>query len=209
MAGSFINEIKMKNYTLILVTFFLVASCAFPTYVSQEQKMQNGVDFTDGKWLLNTIDAPYGINEKLTKLALKDFNKHIKNGVNYVPKTKGILLPQKISFDPSSTQIKELKNGTNFDYFINIKTSILKEQIGVIDVTSTNLQSKEYQNSALVTIEIYDLNNLNIIYSKTVNGNVKITPNSNNFYLANTGNDLILGAYKKIIKDIDKKSISK
>ncbi|OXG00143.1 hypothetical protein BC749_102289 [Flavobacterium araucananum] len=197
----------MKKIALILLFCLQLMSCAFPSYVSQDRKIQTGLDFHSGKWLLNTIDAPYPSDEKLTKIALKDFTKHLKNNLSYVPKTKGILLPRNITFDPTKKQLTDLKAGTNFDYFINVKAKVVKEEIGAVDFSTHNHRGKSYRNEVTVIVEIYDLNNLEIIYSQTVNGSVQIVENSNDFYMAKTTDGLIVGAYKKIMKDINKKSI--
>lgn len=196
----------MKKITLLLIGLQLM-SCAFPTYVTQDQKMQSGLDFNNGKWLLNTIDAPYFVSKKLTKIVIEDFNKQLKTDLNYVPLTKGLLLPPDISFNPDRKELTDLKAGTKFDYFINIKAKVVKEEIAAIDYSSHNNLSPEHHNEIVFVLEIYDLNNLEIIYSKTINGSVVIDKNSNNFILAKTTDGLILGAYKKIKKDINKKSL--
>lgn len=197
----------MKKNILILFLALQFVSCAFPTYVSQDKRIQTGLDFHNGKWLLNTIEAPYFSDDKLTKTVIKDFTKHAKTNLYYAPKTKGLLLPPNIAFNPTKKEITDLKAGSNFDYFINIKAKVVKEQIGVIDFSTHNYPNKEFRNEVLVVVEIYDLNNLEIIYSNTMNGSVQIVENSNDFYMAKTTNGLILGAYKKIMKDINKKSI--
>ncbi|MFG4001795.1 hypothetical protein [Flavobacterium aquidurense] len=196
----------MKKITLLLICLQLM-SCAFPTYVTQDQKMQSGLDFNNGKWLLNTIDAPYFVSKKLTKIVIEDFNKQLKKDLSYVPLTKGLLLPPNISFNPDRKELTDLKEGTKFDYFINIKAKVVKEEIAAVDYSSHNNLSQEHHNEIVFVLEIYDLNNLEVIYSKTINGSVAIDKNSNNLILAKTTDGLILGAYKKIKKDINKKSL--
>ncbi|MFZ0595589.1 MAG: hypothetical protein WAM46_01290 [Flavobacterium sp.] len=197
----------MKKITIILLLALQLMSCAFPTYVSIDRKIKTGLDFHNGKWLLNTIDAPYFTDDKLTKTVIKDFTKHLKSNLNYLPKTRGVLLPGNIPLNPNRKEITDLKTGSNFDYFINIKATVVKEQIGIIDFNTHNSQNSEYRNEVKVIVEIYDLNNLEIIYSNTINGSVQIVQNSNDFYIAKTTNGLILGAYKKIMKDINRKTI--
>lgn len=196
----------MKKITLLLICLQLM-SCAFPTYVTQDQKMQSGLDFNNGKWLLNTIDAPYFVSKKLTKIVIEDFNKQLKKDLSYVPLTKGLLLPPNISFNPDRKELTDLKEGTKFDYFINIKAKVVKEEIAAVDYSSHNNLLQEHHNEIVFVLEIYDLNNLEVIYSKTINGSVAIDKNSNNLILAKTTDGLILGAYKKIKKDINKKSL--
>ncbi|MBP4140061.1 hypothetical protein [Flavobacterium geliluteum] len=197
----------MKKRILILYISLQLTSCTFPSYVFQERKMQTGLDFTSGKWLLNTVDAPYNVNAKLTQIIIKDFTQHLDTRLNYVPKTKGLFLPQNTPFNPTKKEIKNLKIGTNFDYFINVKALKSKQNLGAIDITPHRFRN-ESETSVIVQIEIYDLNNEEIIYSETVEGSVAISNNNNNdIIFSKSADGLIFGAYKRIKKDINKKSI--
>ncbi|MDX6181757.1 hypothetical protein SGQ44_05545 [Flavobacterium sp. Fl-77] len=110
-------------------------------------------------------------------------------------------------FNPTKKEIKNLKIGTNFDYFINVKALKSKQNVGAIDITPHRFRN-ESETSVLVQIEIYDLNNEEIIYSETVEGSVAISNNNNNdIIFSKSADGLIFGAYKRIKKDINKKSI--
>jgi hypothetical protein len=58
-----------------------------------------------------------------------------------------------------------------------------------------------------VLIEVYDLNLAEIIYSQKVIGTTTVTNDNQEVHLAKTSRSLLLGAYSKIMQDIDKRSI--
>ena len=87
---------------------------------------RSGVDFTSGKWLLNELDSPKNQRDKLTAESLEFFKKKLGERVSYIHDVNGLLVPRKISFNPNKTKLKELKEGTGFDFFINISTKKIK-----------------------------------------------------------------------------------
>lgn len=196
----------MKKIILVLIIQFTVLSCSFPSYVFDNRAQTTGVDFSNGRWLLNQIDAPAYVQDKLTKLALDDFSKRLKERVSYIPDTRGLLMPQKIAFKPNKSVLINLKKGTNYDYFINIKAAQTSNDFGALDITPHRFNNGG-ENTNEVTIEIYDLNNLQIIYSQKVTGIVGMTKDNQDVHLSKTSYGLIVGAYKKLIKDIDSRSI--
>ena len=196
----------MRKVVLVLIIQFTVLSCSFPSYIFNNNAQTTGVDYTNGKWLLNQIDAPVDIKDKLTKLALDDFSERLKERVSYIPDTRGLLIPQKTAFNPNKSVLINLKKGTNYDYFINIKAAQTRNDFGALDITPHNFNNGG-ENTNEVTIEIYDLNNLQIIYSQKVTATVGRPKDNQDVHLSKTSNSLIVSAYKKLIKDIDKRSI--
>jgi hypothetical protein len=126
-------------------------------------------------------------------------------------------VPKKIPLNPNQTKLKELKEGTGFDYFINISTKRNKNEMNSIELYQTD--NEVALNQSEVTLEIYDLNSKLIIYTQRVVGstskekNISVfqSPKSDklidniNFYKSTDG--LMLGSLKKILKDLKKKSI--
>jgi hypothetical protein len=62
-------------------------------------------------------------------------------------------------------------------------------------------------NSSVVIVEVYDLNLLEIIYSQKVEGFAVQSADSQDVHFSKPNSSLVLGAFKKIMKDIMKKSI--
>jgi hypothetical protein len=208
----------MKLSTFFLCCIALITlSCSTPSYVLTNRGQTIGVDFTRGRWLLNELDCPSDSKEKLTLLSYDFFKKKLNDSLFYIKDVKKLLIARKIPLNPNATKLKELKDGTGFDYFINISTKRNKNEMNSIELYQTD--NEVALNQSEVTLEIYDLNSKLIIYTQRVVGSTskekKIsvwqTPKSDklidniNFY-KNT-NGLMIGSLKKILKDLKKKSI--
>ncbi|RED22049.1 hypothetical protein BD847_3546 [Flavobacterium cutihirudinis] len=196
--------------------FTILSSCNAPTYLFTTPK-QTGVDFTSGKWILNELDAPKNSKDELTETVSNFFKKNLNDRFFYIHDVNGLLVPRKIPLNPSKTKLKELKDGTGFDFFINISTK--KNQSDFSSIELYQSESEGGKNEASVIVEIYDLNLQQIIYSQNVVGvarkksseSVWQTEKSNklidNVTFYKNSNQLMNGALKKILKDIDKKSV--
>ena len=138
----------------------------------------------------------------------KDFGGYLQDRLFPVYQVRGIILPQKINFNPNKNNLLEMKKGCDgFDYFINIRAGKLKEDLGPLDIKPQNRRIQERSNQSEVLIEVYDLNLAVIIYSQKVIGTTTVTNDHQEVHLAKTSRSLLLGAYSKIMQDIDKRSI--
>ena len=207
----------MKNFKIISFLFLLIlSSCHTPRYMFMTGQ-RTGVDFTSGKWLLNELDCPKNSKDKMTSESLKFFREQLGDRLSYINDVNGLLTTRKIHLNPNSVKLKELKDGTGFDFFINISTKKNKS-----DFSSIELYQNDYEtgkNEASVILEIYDLNLKQIIYSQnvvgiTTKGNTKSmweTEKSDklidNITFYKNTNNLMLGALKKAFKDLKKRSI--
>uniref|UniRef100_UPI00404A14FC hypothetical protein n=1 Tax=Flavobacterium sp. TaxID=239 RepID=UPI00404A14FC len=197
----------MKKVVFLTLLSFLLTGCVSTNYVFKNKTQQIGVDFRNGKWLLNEVDAPYNIEKKLNETAIEDFKILTEDKVTAISQAKDILIKRKVLLNPNKNDLKDLKTGTNYDYFINIKAKNLKNEIGIVSLTNHKYLNNE-TNSNEVVLEIYDLNNLEIIYSQKVIASSRIPENStSDVHFSNTSNGMLTKAYKKIIKDLSKKSI--
>jgi len=165
--------------------------------------------------LLNEIESSYIIRPQLTEIVKKEFSKYLKGNLYILNKTNGLMLPPKIPLNPSKQILKEIKAGTQFDYFINIKAKIIKNNVGSITLGTSddnnqvfNDDSDDYSNGdeskVRVTLEVYDLNNFNVIYSQTVIGITQLDYDSKETTFAKDSYSLIITALHKIIKKIEK-----
>jgi len=205
----------MKNqFLLTIILALLLTSCTSSVYVFKFSPTP-GIDFKKGRWLLNDIESPYIIEPELTQIVVKAFSKYLKGDLYILNKTNGLILPPKIPLNPNKLILKDIKNGTGFDYFINIKTKILKNDVGSISFGASddnndifNDDSDDLYNGdeskVRVTLEVYDLNNLNIIYSQTVIGITQLSNDSKGMTFAKDSYSLIITALRKIIKKIEK-----
>lgn len=208
----------MKNNTLFFFIFILtsISSCTTASYTFATGQ-RTGVDFSFGKWLLNELDCPKNAKDKLTAESLKYFKKQTGDRLFYIHDVNGLLVTRKINLNPGKTKLKELKDGTGFDFFINISTTKNKSDFSSLELYQNDNDTG--RNEGSVIVEIYDLNLQQIIYSQNVIGTTsKITtpPNGNtqksgkltdNIMLYKNTNQLIEGALKRIFKDLDKRSV--
>lgn len=198
---------KVKAKILLLFAILIsLYSCNLPSYVFDNKGQTSGLDFTKGKWLINHIDAPSDVSKQLTKYAKEDFEKYLPGRLFFIYEPKGLILPQKININPSKSLLKEIKKGSGFDYFINIRAGKLKDELGGIDITPNHFYT-DRENKSEVIIEVYDLNLSQIIYSQKVIGSVATQKGNDEVQFSKSSGSLILGCYKKLMKDIDGKSI--
>ena len=178
---------------------------------------RSGVDFTSGKWLMNELDCPKKSKDKLTAESITFFKKNLGERLFYIHDVNGLLVTRKIPLNPSKTKLKELKDGTGFDFFINISTKKNKSDLFAIELYQNDNEAGK--NEASVLVEIYDLNAQEIIYSQNVVGVARKTKNESvwgteksdklidNIDFYKTSNKLMAGALKKIFKDLEKRSV--
>jgi hypothetical protein len=208
----------MKSSVFFLCFIALITlSCSTPSYVLTNHGQTIGVDFTRGRWILNELDCPSDSKEKLTLMSYDFFKKKLNDSLFYIKDVKNLLIARKIPLNPNVTKLKELKDGTGFDYFINISTKRNKNEMNSIELYQSD--NEVALNQSEVTLEIYDLNSKLIIYTQRVVGSTskekKIsvwqTPKSDklidNISFYKSTNGLMLGSLKKSLKDLKKKSI--
>lgn len=196
----------MKKYYLLIALPFLIVSCSFPNYIFENQAQSTGVDFTIGKWLLNDVDAPPEVEDQLSELVEKDFKNFLNDRLTQVSEARGLLLPRKININPSKKDLDDLKKGSQFDFFINVKASHNKQEFGALDITPHTL-NQGGTNQSQVILEVYDLNLGQIIYSQRVIGSIDKPVDNQDVHISKPSSSLLIGAYKKLIKDIKNKSI--
>ncbi|MFV8344840.1 hypothetical protein [Flavobacterium sp. ZB4P13] len=209
------NIVSILNLAIIVVFF---ASCKTSTYLLTNIDYKTGVDFTNGKWLLNQIDCPGYNVEKLTNEATIFFKDNLNDRYFYRENVSGLLIPYQIPLNPNKQKLKELKIGTGFDYFINISSKKNKDEIGTIGLYED--ENSKGSNQSEVSLEIYDLNSQEIIYSQRAIGTASATKQKSvwetkksdklidNISFHKSSNRLMIVSLKKILKDLKKKSIT-
>jgi hypothetical protein len=208
----------MKNFKFIVYfLLLLISSCQTKTYLFVNSGQRIGVDFTTGKWLLNELDCPNENKEKLTSEALTFFKENTQERLFYINDVNGLLITRKVHLNPNKVKLKELKDGTGFDFFINITTKKNKNDFSIVELYQD--ENSTGKNESTVFLEIYDLNLQQIIYSQQVIGtdrknketSVWETQKSDklidNIVFYKSTNKLMLGSLKKILQDLKNKSI--
>jgi hypothetical protein len=177
---------------------------------------KTGVDFTSGKWLLNELNCPKNSKDKLTSETLEYFKKNLGERISYINDVNGLLITRKIPLEPNKTKLKELKDGTGFDYFINIVSTKNKSDFSSVELYQD--ESDRGKNESAVTLEIYDLNLQEIIFSQKVVGTAakkntesvwgkeKSDKLIDNITFYRNSDKLMLGSLKRIFKNLNKAS---
>ena len=189
-----------------LILVVLISSCNLPKYYFKDDTITTGVNFSEGKWLLDRIQTTKENEDKLTKMTTAFFEKKLAQRFNTVFNEKA-LISQKNNFPLSREELKQIKTGTNYDFFIQIKSGNSKNELGAIDVTPARFNSN-LTNEASIQLIIYDLNTQQVIYHKNafgVTGNPE--KNNNDVTFSKSSQSLLFGSLKKIFKDLDEKSI--
>ncbi|CAA9201472.1 hypothetical protein FLA105534_03610 [Flavobacterium bizetiae] len=181
---------------------FLLFSCNTTHYFVYSKNHTYGIDFSNGKWLVGEIEANPYAKDKLTTLVLKDFSEYLGERVKYSLTEKSLLLPKQVPLNPSKSTILELKKGASFDYYVNIKCKNAKNDLTGFEFPD-HFYYKKQMSFAEVTLEVYDLNLGEIIYSQTSGGSIE----DENSFTNKPTTTVIVGCYNKIINDIKKKSI--
>jgi len=197
--------LRMRAFSVLFLTLFFL-SCNFPKYYFKDDYIKTGVNFSEGKWLLDKVHVSKNQEVKITKMAKEFFEKKLNNRFTTIFEEK-LLIAQNNNFPLTTEQLKQIKIGTNFDYFIQIKSGNLKNELGSIDFTPSKFNGN-LSNEASIELIIYDLNTQQISYHKNVfgtSGTSENTPNDVTF--SKNAENLLVGCLKKIFSDLDKKSL--
>lgn len=197
----------IKRSLFVVILWLLFSDCAADqsSFVYKKDppladftKPNLKLDFSKGEWLLGDIQLPEDMKEKFTTMLLGDFEgllgKRLKNATN-----QRALLLGNTPLNPTKKQIGQLKIGTGFDFYINIKCNN-----GTTDMSNFNWTESSYfktkKNYATLAFEIYDLNQQEIVYSKAAECVLPHNP-------IEIGNQIYFvtrSCYKKIYQDIKK-----
>lgn len=207
----------MKSLRLIIpfIFLFIISSCESSSYLTMPGP-KTGVDFTSGKWLLNELNCPKNSKNKLTSETLEYFKKNLGERISYIDDVNGLLITRKIPLEPNKTKLKELKDGTGFDFFINIVSTKNRSDFSSVELYQD--ESDRGKNESAVTLEIYDLNLQEIIFSQKVIGTAakkstesvwgkeKSDKLIDNITFYRNSDKLMLGSLKRIFKNLNKTS---
>lgn len=190
-----------KIFALLIVITF---TACHSTKYTHSGNVNSRLDFKKGKWLLHTVEAPKSIKESLTNIASEKFTELLGNRFSDVNTTRGILLPANITTNLSKADLKDIKNGTGYDFFIKINATVISDEVGILG--QGNIMSSS-ENRGEVTVTIYDLNLLEEMYSQSVVGNVFVPENYDNLALTKSTRSIIIKGFKRIMKNIHKNQI--
>ncbi|MCF6296819.1 MAG: hypothetical protein L3J08_02365 [Flavobacteriaceae bacterium] len=132
------------------------------------------IDFSKGKWVLNkTFEVDK--SSMMDEIAFDHFEKILGDslfGIDEVVNTGSGIMNPSVPYKPTINELKEIQKGTGCDYLINIKGTIVRDDIGIYG-THNPISFKS--RIAKVDIIIYNLNTLELISHTTETGTVERT----------------------------------
>ena len=188
------------NKSILFICVSLLTSCHTATYIHDLESTPYGLDYSDGKWLLNKIESPESIKPKFTKIAYNSFYKKLGNRLEKAEDLTTISLSY-VPIKSKKIYLDIIKKESGFDYLINIKSSSSKNEIGALKIGQ--MRSKK-RNVAETILEVYDLNTLEIIYSRKVTGKVSVDNDDNeDFSFVKSSNGIMISCLKRILRKIN------
>lgn len=191
----------MKKILLILLTSVILNSCSNAIYTKEFKTQITGINFSNGQWILGDIEVDATLKDYFTQMVLNDFTKHLNDRIRCSLNENSLLIATKIPLNPRKSDIIDLKKGTNCDFYINIKCEDARNNLENFNFIEHNYYKKQ-MSFGKVTLEVYDLNLGILVYSQRVYGSID---ESMTFSPKKPTKILIIGCYKKIINEINKK----
>lgn len=200
--------------TLILPLVLLIfASCqtlapsiSSTNYSLKENIFSEWVDFRKGTWILYDVDASKFIKEK----AKEDFKKIVK-GKFIIAQNDDFLIESGIP-TPSKQQLADMKKSSNADFIIYVSSKKQQEINHSYNAPSQDIYAEKYYNTkhrykkeVRTTINIYDLNQEKLVYSKTSTAVID-NLDSKLIDIHQSTNKMKLKTFKKVFKDLKKNS---
>lgn len=156
----------MKKIFLLIIVVSFLQSCFVKVQRDYDVYGKTLLFNQNKKWLVNKVytDLSASQDKKMDQKVLKTFNELSKGNAISVDSAKSQnLMASKISFAPDPEQLQSLKDNTDFDFIVNIRTKKIRDQIGSLELEKPLQYSV---NSAFALLEIYDIKTLKKVYSQ-------------------------------------------
>lgn len=193
---------KLFGLLFIIVIF---SSCA-ATHYQHVFESPKGLDFRNGKWLVNNIESGLSseLKEDLNEILLSGISDLRRDSVYHIRNVQfDYLIPSRFTFDMSPDALVSLHKTTDFDCLINIKADKIRNDLADIYLSSPNDFGK---SESEVWIVVYEIKTGNRIYSHRIIASVTLDENDENIRFAKSANSLIYKALKKGLKELKKYS---
>lgn len=196
----------MRKTTLNIVFLLITSSCSITNYYFENSEMQTGLNLTTGKWMLKEIEAPYEVKQKLLQLAKDDFSEMLDNRFSLAANVKEFIITPGIDLNKTPSELAKINKTTRYNFLIDIKAKVVKNEFNSVDFTNHKFKNDKAKK-VLVELSVYDLEKQFLVYNKKSIAISKMPQDNNDVNFSSSINTMIIGAYKKIMKDINKKSI--
>lgn len=191
----------MKKIKL-LIAFFTIGmtlqSCYFPSYQSVAETNPYLIDFSKGKWYLNNIQVNGKSDFAFDELTEKSLSNCLNDSL-YLSygKRKAIYKVPIITEQNASENLSLLKATQTVDYVIQITGIIGKNEIGAMNIKP---MKNEQKTSASIQIQVYDVNQKQLIYGHQTTGNISIENNSEDVVFGKSAQSILKKCLEKELK---------
>ncbi|MDT0645431.1 hypothetical protein RM545_01910 [Zunongwangia sp. F260] len=198
----------MINKLLLLLLVLILTGCGGAKYNYNFDRGKK-LNFSTGKWILNKPYTNYEDNDAYS-IAKNEFEEILGDSLlELVELRKTKLISEQLPLDPIKKELKEIKEFTGCDFLINIDSKVIRDEMGSF-AHSSNFGTVTKYNEASTTIQIFNLNTLELISESTASGIVDETKTPEddgfleNFDYTTPGRILALKTIKKLIRKYGK-----
>lgn len=203
----------MKNLRILLYLFiaFSISSCGGAKYNFNFDKGKE-LNFKNGKWILNDPYTNYDNNDAY-KYAKEEFVEILGDSLTeLIDLRQTKMIQQQLPLNPTKKELQEIKEFSGCNFLINIDSKIVKDQLGNSEHQPPAIGTVTKYNEARSKIQIYDLDNLELVSESIVYGQVKVTKRADDdesilesiFNYTTPGRTLALNGIKKLIRKYEK-----
>lgn len=191
-----------RSLLFFLATSISLVSCHSPSYTFNRSS-DTKIIFPEGEYLLNTIQAPEAVRLDMQEMIFDDFTEYIgAHKLTTLQDAPVSIFPSEITLRPEKKIIQHLDDSTrDFDFLINIKTEVLSDDVGGIQIG--NLADSD-KNTVNVGIEILDLNKHTSIYFSQVRAHLSTRNDTKDLAFAADTNTMLKKSLKKILRQINR-----
>lgn len=194
----------MKRILFLLTALMLLNSCALPKFTTVYGEAFNSINLSKGKWLLNSVDAQWKIKSGLDNAFLNRLNEIAPGSVYFIDNIDlKYIARSNFKFDTSDEVLELLKSTTDFNYLINTRARIIKDEVDCIEFYPLE---KEGNNIAEFEVVITDIKTKEKLYVLKVWGKVTVREGKKDVVLSDTGNALLFKCMNRVVKKIKQDS---
>lgn len=195
-----------NSFFTTMIVFQIMCSCSMPSYRTYYESVPYAVDYTNKKWLLTPIKGESESLEKQDSYATNELKSCLgENLIEHFDSKSGYMLAKNTDISPN-LYLQTLQT-TDLDYWIEIKNSIKREN------NSGNVSVKSSFNNTfvdiVVTINIYDIKQSDLIYSQKVKGSLSTEGSKDDVVLHKSTSGIQYKALQKAVKNLKKNMLCK
>ena len=199
-------KFKFKIAVNSAIIIFFILSCT-PVKYQVVYRSNKAINVSSGKWLVNSIEGDFSFKEGqvLTDNLIKGLRKAGIDSLYYIDDViLDYITPDHLSFKLTDDILKLLKETTDFDFLINVRTEKLNDNLGDIMFSPPDAYST---SKSEVSIIIYDIRQQQEIYDQQVIARVEMDETDEELNFSKSASSLIFNALNKGLKEIKKYSV--